>query len=111
MAGIERNIYPSEVKNRGWKRCFHGTYNDTLDSERIINRCTGEHIMYGCREEGNSFWNLVGYGNKTKALTPTTSNNFGTISSVITSSLSQMGIVKLLAHLDFISTAPFDLSF
>ena len=79
VAGIEQNVPKKEIKNRGWKRCFHGTYNNTLDSETIIKRCRGKYIMYGCGEEGNSFWNLVGYGNKTSALTPTTSTTFGTI--------------------------------
>ena len=45
---------------RGWKRCWMTLYNTTDDLiEEVFNKCTGAHLLYGCRNTTDSFMLLA----------------------------------------------------
>jgi len=95
QSGIEHNVLDSEITDKGWVKCYTGTY--TVDNQNalsdIMNDCQGTNIMYGCRETSSAHWKLIGYGDRDKAFTSSDSNGIvdGAVKWYFSEDLGGMG--------------------
>ena len=72
--GIRQNIPDDELG--GWAVCHNDLYGDrNTQVQTILNDCTGEFIMYGCRPVGAANWQLIAMGERDQVFLNTGDRN------------------------------------
>jgi len=104
QSGIEHNVLDSEITEKGWTKCYTGTYTveDNTSLSDIMNNCQGTNIMYGCRATSSPDWKLIGYGNRDKAFTTSDSDGIvdGAVKWYFSEDLGGMGFADSNDDLD-----------
>ncbi len=83
----------------GWKRCWVSPYNSTADLlDDVFNNCTGAHLLFGCRNQTDTF-TLLAVGNRTFMITDTGSDNLNILlsdngASFYFNNITSIGFVK-----------------
>ena len=71
--GIARDIPEDELG--GWTPCFQGGYDNFAALDAVLEACTGDQVMYGCRPAGAETYTLLAMGDREEVFRDTGDNN------------------------------------